>query len=140
MTVVASGTTASDINEHGWVVGSRGSGAVLWRNGEIHFLDDLAPSGSEWHLTNATALNNNRQIIGTARLIADPSIQRGFLLSLAAVYGDVDGDGDVDVDDLIAIVLAWGPCPVPPAPCPGDVSPNGQVDVDDLIAVILNWG
>jgi hypothetical protein len=56
--------------------------------------------------------------------------------------GDATGNGTVDVDDLIAVILAWGPCATY-APCPADVSPwpNGddEVDVDDLIAVILNW-
>jgi hypothetical protein len=46
----------------------------------------------------------------------------------------------VDVDDLIAVILAWGPCPAPPTPCPADVNNSGSVDVDDLIAVILGWG
>ncbi len=54
--------------------------------------------------------------------------------------GDVNGDGVVNVDDLIAVILAWGPCPQPPTPCPADVDGSGAVDVDDLIAVILNWG
>ncbi len=58
--------------------------------------------------------------------------------------GDATGNGVIDVDDLIAVVLSWGACPAPPAPCPADVAPhpvgNGVVDVDDLIAVILRWG
>jgi spore coat protein A len=45
----------------------------------------------------------------------------------------------VDVDDLIAVILAWG-CTTPPSPCPADIDQSGAVDVDDLIAVILNWG
>jgi hypothetical protein len=53
---------------------------------------------------------------------------------------DVDGNGAVDVDDLIAVILAWGPCPAPPEPCDPDIDNNGSVDVDDLIAVILGWG
>jgi hypothetical protein len=53
---------------------------------------------------------------------------------------DVNGNGAVDVDDLIAVVLAWGTCPAPPAACPADVNASGAVDVDDLIAVILAWG
>jgi hypothetical protein len=57
-----------------------------------------------------------------------------------ATPGDVNGDGSVDVDDLIAVILAWGPCPAPPVACPADLDDNGSVDVDDLIAVILNWG
>jgi hypothetical protein len=53
----------------------------------------------------------------------------------------------VDVDDLIAVILAWGPCPSPPQscpPCPANIVDTGSsddsVDVDDLISVILNWG
>ena len=25
-------------------------------------------------------------------------------------YGDVTGDGTVDVQDLVAVITAWGPC------------------------------
>jgi hypothetical protein len=53
--------------------------------------------------------------------------------------GDVNQDGTVDVDDLIAVILAWGPC-ANCASCPADVNHNCQVDADDLTAVILNWG
>ncbi len=57
--------------------------------------------------------------------------------------GDATGNGVVDVDDLIAVILNWGPC-ASYQPCAADVAPwpNGDdnVDVDDLIAVILNWG
>jgi hypothetical protein len=49
---------------------------------------------------------------------------------------DVNGDGSVDVDDLTALILAWGSCPQ----CPADIDGNGVVDVDDLTAVILGWG
>jgi hypothetical protein len=52
---------------------------------------------------------------------------------------DTDGDGTVGVDDLLAVVLAWGPCS-PFVPCPADVDGNFEVDVDDLLAVITNWG
>jgi hypothetical protein len=53
---------------------------------------------------------------------------------------DVNGDDQVSVDDLIAVILAWGACPPPFAPCLADLNGDGEVDVDDLIAVILNWG
>ncbi len=65
---------------------------------------------------------------------------------LTPVIGDITGDGTVNVDDLVAVILAWGPCPQPPTPggCPADIAPqgapNGVVVVDDLIMVILNWG
>ena len=48
---------------------------------------------------------------------------------------DVDGSGTVDVDDLVAVILAWGT-----GPGPADVDGSGQIDVDDLVTLILAWG
>ncbi len=60
---------ASDINDFGQVVGvSRKSGgeasAFLWEDGTMYDLNDLLPSGSDWQLDVANAINNNGQIIG----------------------------------------------------------------------------
>ncbi|MHC5002256.1 MAG: FG-GAP-like repeat-containing protein [Planctomycetota bacterium] len=57
----------------------------------------------------------------------------------ACCPADVTGDGVVDVDDLVAVILAWGACPAPPEGCPADLNGDGAVDVDDLVAVILGW-
>jgi hypothetical protein len=54
--------------------------------------------------------------------------------------GDVDHNGVVNVDDLVAVILAWGDCPKPSEQCPADVDGSGAVNVDDLVMVILNWG
>jgi uncharacterized repeat protein (TIGR01451 family) len=48
---------------------------------------------------------------------------------------DVTGDGLVDVQDLVAVVLAWGTSN-PEA----DVNGSGTVDVADLVEVVLGWG
>jgi hypothetical protein len=53
--------------------------------------------------------------------------------------GDVNHDLNVNVDDLIAVILAWGDCPPMPEPCDADTNASGSVDVDDLVNVILNW-
>jgi hypothetical protein len=53
----------------------------------------------------------------------------------AALVGDITANGCVDVDDLLAVINAWGPC----AACAADITSNGQVDVDDLLVVINNW-
>lgn len=59
-------------------------------------------------------------------------------------FGDVNGSGSVNVDDLLAVINGWGPCPSPPAACPADIMPtmcgSGTVNVDDLLLVIGNWG
>jgi subtilisin family serine protease len=49
---------------------------------------------------------------------------------------DVNGDMIVDVNDLFAVINAWGPCD----DCPEDITMDGIVDVDDLFEVINNWG
>jgi hypothetical protein len=54
--------------------------------------------------------------------------------------GDVVPSCLVDVDDLLAVINAWGPCPAPPAPCPADVNGDGTVNIDDLLGVINHWG
>ena len=65
--------------------------------------------------------------------------QGGFDAWIAR-YGcgaDVTGDGVVGVEDLVEVVLAWGPCGVP---CAADVDGDGVVGVNDLVEVILGWG
>ena len=83
----------------------------------------------------------------------DNSFGWGRINAFAAVQaalppcpGNTNGDGIVNVDDLLAVINAWGPCPIPPLACPTDIAPagppagNGVVNVDDLLAVINGWG
>ncbi len=49
--------------------------------------------------------------------------------------GDVDGDGVVGVNDLLAIIAAWGPC----SGCSEDITGDGVVDVNDLLAGLAAW-
>jgi hypothetical protein len=48
---------------------------------------------------------------------------------------DINGDGVVGVNDLIAVVDAWGS-----DDASADVNGDGVVEVNDLIAIIDNWG
>lgn len=62
-----------------------------------------------------------------------------------SVSADITGDGLVNVDDLLAVIASWGPCPAGPDECPADIAPastngDGMVNVDDLLAVLANWG
>ncbi len=52
---------------------------------------------------------------------------------------DINNSGAIDVDDLIAVILAWGGC-ADCSNCPPDTNGSCTVDADDLIAVILGWG
>ena len=51
--------------------------------------------------------------------------------------GDVNADGITNVEDLLAVINAWGACP---APCNADLNGDGSVNVNDLLTVINNWG
>jgi hypothetical protein len=48
---------------------------------------------------------------------------------------DVTGDSLVNVNDLLAVIGAWGS-----AGGPADINGDNLVDVDDLLAVIGAWG
>ena len=50
---------------------------------------------------------------------------------------DLDADGDVDVDDLLAVINAWGACAS--SECAADINGSGAVDVDDLLMVLNAW-
>ncbi len=52
------------LNDHGAIVGSSGSRAVLWKEDEVYALDDLIPADSGWVLQAASDINNQGQIVG----------------------------------------------------------------------------
>lgn len=49
---------------------------------------------------------------------------------------DVTGNHVVNIDDLLAVIGAWGPC----AGCAADCTGNCVVNIDDLLVVIGGWG
>jgi len=51
------------------------------------------------------------------------------------IPGDIDENGVVDVDDLLALLGAWGAC----GDCPEDIDDSGAVDVSDLLTLLSNW-
>jgi ligand-binding sensor domain-containing protein len=61
-----------------------------------------------------------------------------IVLEPSAVPGDATGDGLVNVNDLLAVIGAWGACPA--GSCPADLNSDGVVNVDDLLMVINHWG
>jgi hypothetical protein len=55
---------------------------------------------------------------------------------------DIVDDNEVNVDDLLAIINAWGDCPEQPIWCGEDLAPlggDGVINADDLVKVINNW-
>jgi hypothetical protein len=90
------------------------------------------------------ALNNDGDVVFSYSLangIAGVAIAKA---PASALPGDITGNGAVDVDDLLAVINAWGNCPSPcPPHCSADIAPAGGnciVNVDDLLMVINNWG
>ena len=55
-------------------------------------------------------------------------------------FGDITGDGEVNVNEILSILMSWGPCPDQGQACPSDVDQSGDVDVEDLLAVAASWG
>ncbi|UCD75903.1 MAG: hypothetical protein JSV91_03085 [Phycisphaerales bacterium] len=51
-------------------------------------------------------------------------------------YADVNCDGTVNIDDLFAVLAAWGACDA----CPEDINEDGVVNIDDIFEVLGNWG
>lgn len=144
----------SGINNSGQIVGTafiiQGQNTinrgVLFIGGTWLLLNNLAPAGSPWTIVNYALdadINDAGEIAGDAysTTILDingaPAV-RGYLLK-PPIPGDINHDGVVNVDDLLAVINAWGPCPAPPAICPADVNGDGVVNVDDLLAVINHW-
>jgi hypothetical protein len=58
------------------------------------------------------------------------------VIEIVSAAGDADGDGDADLEDLLAVLSAWGPC----ADCPEDFDDDGTVDFRDLLDVLNAWG
>jgi hypothetical protein len=110
------------------------NGGLDWRSSEITG-DEIAAAGA--------ALSAAMRLRFTAYDDDPPSIVeagvdgvRATIVDCPGIPGDADGDGFVNVDDIVAVVLAWGPCP---PPCPEDLDGSGAVDIDDIVIVVLNF-
>jgi probable HAF family extracellular repeat protein len=140
----------SGINNNGVAVGfsgnSFGTGSIawMWSQGEgLTLLNTLVDPAAGFNILRPLAINDQGQIIALASRTLPPfEFGGGVVLTpvQSAVPGDVTGDGTVNIDDLLAVIAAWGPCPAPPAACVADVVVDGQVNIDDLLLVISNWG
>jgi probable HAF family extracellular repeat protein len=67
------------INNHGVIVGQSGNGAWIWSGGVFQNLNNLIPPGSGFTLDNATAINDNGQIVADGKNSAGQ--EHAFLLT-----------------------------------------------------------
>jgi probable HAF family extracellular repeat protein len=67
------------INNHGVIVGQSGNGAFVWSNGTFQALNNLIPPGSGFTLDDATAINDNGQIVANGHTASGQ--EHAFLLT-----------------------------------------------------------
>jgi len=126
--------------------GTLAAGAVSWSTASF----DVNPNANalRWGTTYNFRFDANyppRPVMATVNLYRSGTPASIVIPTCGpAKPGDVNGNGVTNVDDLLAVINGWGPCPAPPAACPADLAPlpagNGVVNVDDLLMVINNWG
>jgi hypothetical protein len=80
--------------------------------------------------------NGERRVVNGYLDMGAHEWQRTCMGDIAPSSPGVAGNGVVDVDDLLAVINAWGECDI----CVGDVDGDNDIDVDDLLAVINGWG
>ena len=88
-------------------------------------------------------LDGGRTEFEMADVNLDGKVNIDDLFAVLAAWGtcddcpeDINDDGKVNIDDVFEILGAWGPCDG----CLEDVDDNGQVNIDDLFAVLGAWG
>jgi hypothetical protein len=96
--------------------------------------------GASGEITNAFAQADQLFISGPFSIAGNEPSPGWAIHGPLCPTGDINLDGVVGIDDLLAVISAWGPCPAFPAQCPADVVPDAHVDVNDLLAVIVAWG
>lgn len=89
--------------------------------------------------------NSNSVLLGRPNFYDKP---RPTLIA-TTLNADVNGDGKVDIEDLSAVIAAWGKCPTSNlsedttntnTKCSADINRDGIVDRTDLEIVIKYWG
>ncbi len=121
-------------------------GGNSWRHHEIT-PNDLAAAGVPLTLNTKvrfTANDANPQSIVEAGIDGFQLVGFDCTVTIPCP-GDITpagGNGTVNIDDLVAVLNAFGPCPAP-GNCPEDITPaggNGTVNIDDLVAVLNAFG
>lgn len=116
-----------DMNDDGiavgraYVTGSTGR-AIIYDGTALHDLNDFLPEDFAGELVDAREINADGAIAATAQF--GGSFEAVLLVPVPdAILGDITHNGVVDVDDLLALINAWGPCPEKSA-CDADLNGN----------------
>jgi len=65
-----------------------------------------------------------------------PAVRWAYETGDSGCVEDVDGSGTIDVNDLLAVISAFGPC----NGCDEDMDGDGQVGVDEILAILSLYG
>jgi len=143
-------------------------GSFQWRKGGVNLVDGLTPAGT--YVQGASGTFDDADPIELGLGLAQPAEAGSYDCVLTTACGSVtstaatftvtgtcastcpadiapvpNGDNIVNVQDLLAVIAAWGACANPNA-CPADIAPAGTpvgddiVNVQDLLAMIAAWG
>ncbi|UCD75863.1 MAG: DUF3466 family protein [Phycisphaerales bacterium] len=108
--------------------------AILYDGAVLHDLNDFLPADFDGYLWDAMGINDNGDIIAVA--LTSTGWSAYLLTPEESCPADLNDDDVVDIDDLFAVLGAWGTCD----DCPEDLNDDGVVDIDDLFAVLGEWG
>jgi probable HAF family extracellular repeat protein len=125
---------AYGVSDTGIVVGTSNAAAFVWQAGVMRDLNTLLPTGSNWRLDNARAVNNFGQIVGLGLHFGQP---RAYLMTPFQI-GDLNCNGVVGFDDInpfVQILTSPAAWQATYPDCPflvGDINGNGTVGFDDI--------
>lgn len=107
------------------------------RDGSAFDCDESGiPDTCEYALPNEDCNGNGTPDLCDIYTGASADINRNNVPDECECAGDVDGDGTVNVDDIVAVILAWGDTGSTPADLNGDF----VVDMGDLTLVLNYYG
>ena len=121
------------------------SGDVDQLDMRIQFVDAFQPAlGFNIDLVRADGVLE-LPIVDLPTLLPERRWELGFFgnryrsVVVATSIGDVDADGTTGFADLVAMLAAWGPCPVNDV-CRADLDRDGNVTFTDLLQLLAAWG
>jgi len=81
------------------------------------------------------AFGETRALIEGFNVTGD--IGDAVVLPVGSCQADIDGNGNVGFNDLLLLLVAWGPCS---GCCPEDLTGDYSVGFADLVTLLANWG
>jgi uncharacterized membrane protein len=135
--------SANYIHSSGLIVGNSSrietSGVVfracIWSDLKVVDLRQITNGADDLVFEGAGPITASGHILVDG--ILDPGSEHVALIvqPIGGVIGDANCDNVVNVDDLLAVINAWGPC----YGCAEDFTEDSKIDTDDLLLTLNNW-